>query len=259
MPLGGNLVRKHTSWVVAAVALLGMNSLAAAQSLRIATEGAYPPFNYVDAKGELAGFDVDIAKALCADMKVQCTYVAVPWAEIINGLRASNYDVIVASMAFSEERAELVDFSEPYYRSYSAFIADASKYAETTPAALKGLRIATNEGTIQAEFLTEYYPDSDILLTVDQPAAYKLLASGQADLMMGDAIEQLSFLESPEGASFSYIGDPVTGDYVQTSARIAVRKGETALTEAINQSLKNIQLDGTYDRLNAAYFPFSIN
>jgi polar amino acid transport system substrate-binding protein len=162
-------------------------------------------------------------------------------------------------MAYSEERAKLVDFTEPYYRSYSAFIADASKYVETTPTALSGLRIATNEGTIQAEFLTQYYPDSEILLTVDQPTAYKMLASGKADLMMGDAIEQLSFLESPEGGKFAYIGDPVTGDYVQTSARIAVRKGEADLTAAINQSLKNIQLDGTYDRLNSAYFPFSIN
>ena len=239
--------------------MLAMGSAAMAQPLRIATEGAYPPFNYVDAKGELAGFDVDIAKALCADMKADCSFVAVPWAQIIDGLRTNDYDVIVASMAYSDERAKLVDFTEPYYRSYSAFIADATKYVETTPQALSGLRIATNEGTIQAEFLTKYYPDSEILLTVDQPAAYKLLASGSADLMMGDAIEQLSFLESPEGAGFAYIGDPVTGDYVQTSARIAVRKGETDLTAAINQSLKNIQLDGTYDRLNAAYFPFSIN
>ncbi|WEK03237.1 MAG: transporter substrate-binding domain-containing protein [Candidatus Devosia phytovorans] len=238
---------------------IGMCSIAMSQPLRIATEGAYPPFNFVDEKGELAGFDVDIAKALCVDMDRQCTFVAVPWADIIGGLQASNYDVIVASMAYSDERAELVDFTEPYYRSYSAFVADPSKFADTTPKALRGKRIATNEGTIQAEFLTKYYPESEILLTIDQPAAYKLLASGAADLMMGDAIEQLSFLESAEGAAFSYIGDPVTGDYVQTSARIAVHKGDSALLEAINGSLKNIKLDGTYDRLNAAYFPFSID
>lgn len=238
---------------------IAMCSSAFSQPLRIATEGAYPPFNFVDDKGELAGFDVDIAKALCNDLDRECTFVAVQWADIIGGLQAGKYDVIVASMAYSDARAELVDFTEPYYRSYSAFIADPAKFNDTTPEALKGRRIATNEGTIQSEFLTQYYPESDILLTVDQPSAYKLLASGGADLMMGDAIEQLSFLESPEGAEFAYIGDPVAGDFVQTSARIAVRKGDATLLEAINTSLKNIKLDGTYDRLNSAYFPFSID
>ena len=230
----------------------------AAENLRIATEGAYPPFNFIDDKGELAGFDVDIAKALCADLKVECTLTAVPWEHILVGLVAGEYDVVVASLAYSEERAAIIDFTEPYYRSYSAFVADPTVFTTTTAEALAGKRIATNTGTIQSDFIEKYYPDSILVTTADQPEAYRLLAAGDVDLMMGDAIEQLSFLESPEGAPFSYVGDPVAGEYVQTSARIAVQKGNAALQARINAALNNIRLDGTYDRINDAYFPFSI-
>lgn len=87
------------------------------ETLKIATEGAYPPFNFID-KGELKGFDVDIAKAICAKMSVDCTFQAVPWNDIIGGLEANKYDLVVASMAYSKERAARIDFSEPYYRSH---------------------------------------------------------------------------------------------------------------------------------------------
>ena len=231
----------------------------AQQALRIATEGAYPPFNYIDDSGELAGFDVDIAKALCADMQVSCTLVAVPWDGILDGISTGNYDVIIASMAYSEERAKRVDFTDPYYRSYSAFVADPAKFADAAPEALQGKRIATNRDTIQSAFLATHYPNSEIVLTPDQPEAYRLLVAGEVDLMLGDAIEQLSFLQTEQGAAFAYVGEPVAGDFVETSARIAVGKGNDTLKAAINQSLKNIKLDGTYDQLSVQYFPFSID
>ena len=246
----------------ASIALAALMSMAAAatsaETLTVATEGAYPPFNFIDANGELAGFDVEIAEALCADMGVECILVAVAWDQIIDGLVAGDYDVVVASLAYTEARATLIDFTEPYYRSYSAFVADPEVYIATTPEVLAGKRIATNKGTIQSEFLEKFYSDSILITTEDQPEAYRLLASGSVDLMMGDAIEQLSFLESPAGAPFGYVGDPVAGDFVQTSARIAVKKGNAELLLKINEALNNIRLAGTYDRINDAYFPFSI-
>ncbi|MDO3384861.1 transporter substrate-binding domain-containing protein, partial [Gilvimarinus sp. SDUM040013] len=95
--------------------LMAAQVATAGDKIRIATEGAYAPFNMVDSSGELIGFDVEIAKALCAQMKADCEIVAQDWDGIIPGLRARKYDAIVASMSITEERMRVVDFSEKYY------------------------------------------------------------------------------------------------------------------------------------------------
>lgn len=227
-----------------------------ADSLRIATEGAYPPFNFVES-GELKGFDVDIAKALCAKMSADCTFQAVPWKEIIEGLEGNQYDLIVASMAYTKERAARIDFSSPYYRSHSVLIGNET-FQDSAPDALAGVRIAAEAGTIQAEYLKSAYTKSTIVLADDQPAAQRLLIDKKADLLIGDAIELLTFMETPQGAVFSYVGDPISSDFLQSSAHITAHKGNKALIERVNAALKEIKLDGTYDRINDSYFPFSI-
>ncbi|MFS8054134.1 transporter substrate-binding domain-containing protein [Rhizobium sp. BR 317] len=245
--------------VFIAIFFAGSFGLATAgDQLRIATEGAYPPFNFKDTSGHLAGFDVDIAKALCEQMKTECSLVAVPWTEIIQGLADDKYDLIVASMAFTEERAQKMEFSAPYYRSHSVLIGDAEKFQDSAPAALAGVRIAAATGTIQAEYLQKAYGASKTVLTKDQPAAQRLLLDNQADLLIGDAIELLSFLQTPEGARFGYVGDPISTDFLQSSAHITAKKGNAALIQKVNDALKQIKLNGVYDRINDAYFPFSI-
>jgi ABC-type amino acid transport substrate-binding protein len=227
--------------------------------LRIGTEGAYPPFNYIDEKGELGGFDVDIAKALCKEMQKTCSFVAVPWVEIIEGLEQNKYDLIVASMAFTEERAKRIAYSDPYYRSHAVFIGDAKRYQDISPEGLKGARIGAGTGTMQAQYLQKVYAaGSKLILAKDQPEAQKLLEEGKVDLVLGDAIELMSFLEKPEGTNFEFIGDPVTNDFLQSTSHVTARKSDTALVQDVNAALKRIRLNGTYDRINDAYFPFSI-
>lgn len=112
-----------------------------ADKIRIVTEGAYPPFNMKNASGELIGFDVDIAKALCAQMGAECEIVALDWDGIIPGLLAKKYDAIIASMSITEERLRKVSFTKRYYSNYLRFIAPKNSGLTATQAGLKGKRL----------------------------------------------------------------------------------------------------------------------
>lgn len=232
---------------------------AADKVLRVGTEGAYPPFNFIDDKGQLSGFDVDIAKALCLEMKAECTFVAVPWVGIIDDLEAGKFDLMVASMAYTEERAKRIAFSDPYYRSHAVFVGDAKKFNDIRPEALIGARIAAGEGTMHADYLNKIYAAKNtIAITKDQPEAQAALKEGKVDLLLADAIDLMSFLDSSEDARFEFIGDPVTNDLLQSTSHITARKDDSALLGDVNAALKRIRLNGVYDRVNDKYFPFSI-
>jgi len=252
---------KLSSIPLAIVFVLGFSLAAQAQGerIRIATEGAYEPFNYIDENGRLTGFDVEIAEAICRDLGADCTFAAVPWDTIFDGLANDDYDLVVASVAFTPQRAERMEYSDSYYRSHSMFAGDGSRITDTTPNALAGIRIAVAEETVQAEYVRRFYGQSEIILAEDIPGALALLEAGRADLVLSDAIQLLTWMQTAEGSRFQYIGDPVTGEFLQSSAHITAQKGETELVERVNQALKHIRLDGTYDRINSAYFPFSIS
>ena len=124
----------------------------AAEKLRIGTEGAYPPFNFVDTAGKIGGFDVDIGLALCAKMQVECEVVAQDWDGIIPGLVARKYDMIIASMFITDERRKQVAFSDPYYLAAMTHVAaKGAGIAAFTNEALKGKVIGAQAGTTQAE------------------------------------------------------------------------------------------------------------
>jgi polar amino acid transport system substrate-binding protein len=109
-------MKKHMiALALACAAAFSMTPANAAEKLRIGTEGAYPPFNFIDTAGKIGGFDVDIGLALCAKMQVECEVVAQDWDGIIPGLVAKKYDMIIASMFITEERKKQVAFSDPYY------------------------------------------------------------------------------------------------------------------------------------------------
>ena len=137
---------------VAGIALATIAGAASAQmKVRIGTEGAYPPFNFKDASGELKGFDIDIAKALCAEMKAECTFVAQDWDGIIPALLAKKYDAIIASMSITEERKKKVDFSDKYYSSPAKFIVDKkSGITDVSVDAMKGKTIGAQASTIHS-------------------------------------------------------------------------------------------------------------
>ncbi|TIP94513.1 MAG: transporter substrate-binding domain-containing protein, partial [Mesorhizobium sp.] len=151
-------------WIVSAataavlVISAGSFSAQAQEKLKIATEGAYPPFNTITADGKLVGFDIDIANALCAQMKVECELVTQDWDGMIPALQARKFDAIIASMSITEERKKQVSFTNKYYTTPLSLVAlKDSDIASTEPAALAGKTVGAQASTTQADYAQDVY------------------------------------------------------------------------------------------------------
>lgn len=237
-------------------ALLFAGPALGADTLRIGTEGAYPPFNFIGPDGELKGFDIDIANALCEEMNRDCEFVTQDWDGIIPGLLANKYDAIIASMSITPERDEAVDFTKRYYSNKLRFVAPKDSDIEPTEASLEGKTVGAQRATISAQWLEENMGDAvDINRYDTQENAYLDLASGRIDAVLADMLVTYEWLESDAGSDYEFKGEAV---YEGDRIAIAVREGNDELRREFNEAIDAIREDGTYERLNAKYFPFDI-
>ena len=225
---------------------------ALADKLRIGTEGAYPPFNMIDKQGQVAGFDIDIANALCERMGAECVFVTQDWDGIIPGLMARKYDAIVASMSITDERKRAVAFTNPYYSNSLSLIAKNGATIDT--AKLGNYSLGAQRATIAADYAIGLVGD-DAKLYDTQENAYLDLGSGRIDVLVTDTLPGYDWLQSPQGKGFAFVGDKID---IDDKIGIALRKNDDGLRQRFNAALKAIVDDGTYAEINAKYFPFSI-
>ena len=232
-------------------------------TVRIGTEGAYPPFNFMDSNQQLQGFDIDIAKAICEEEKVTCEIVAQDWEGLIPALLAGKYDAIFASMSITEERAKTIAFSNRYYRSPALFVASKGNAAlPSTPKGLAGKTVGAQSGTVSATYLQAVYAPAgvDVKLYATQDEANLDLASGRLDAMLADKVVMLPWLEkSQDGGCCQVIGQDVSDPkYFGDGIGAGMRKSDPELKALIDKGIADIRADGTYDKINAKYFPFSL-
>ncbi len=242
----------------AAAAAIALSTPASAETLRIATEGAYPPFNFVDASGELQGFDVDIAKALCAAMEADCEITAQAWDGIIPGLNAGRYDAIVASMSITPERQEAVNFTEPYYQAGAVLVGPVESDIMPEPEALAGKLIGVQRASTYANLIEQRFPDAEARL-YDTVENHNLdLTAGRLDGVIAQRIFMSNWL-ADEGEGYEMKGEAMLDpDILGLGAGIAVRKEDTELLERLDAALTQIMDDGTYDEINDRYFTVSL-
>ncbi len=246
--------------------------------VRIGVEGAYPPFSWVDADGELQGFDIDIAWALCEAMEAECVLVPQDWDGIIPALLARKYDAILASMSITEERRQRVDFTDKYYHTPARFVGandltidlvDGPDDVTVTTLegirihhdALSGMTVGVQRATIHDRFISDVFGDTvDVRRYGTQDEAYLDLVSGRLDLIMADSIAILDgFLNTDQGSDYQFIGPAFAiVEYHGEGAGIAVRKGDDALRERFNAAIEHIRADGTYQAIQDRYFDFDV-
>jgi len=229
--------------------------------VRIATEGAYPPFSYVTPKGELAGFDVDIALALGKAMGAEVTLIAQDWDGIIPALLAKKYDAIVASMSITEERQMKVAFSNKYYNTPAKFICKKGSIKEFSREAIKGKEVGVQRATIHDRYLTDNYgKDVEVKRYGSQDEAYLDLTAGRVDMLLADSVALSDgFLKKPEGADYMFIGPDLSDPkWFGDGVGIAVRKQDIDLVEKFNMAIDKIRSDGTYKAIQDKYFDFNV-
>lgn len=237
--------------VLAAVALAFASHPAIAESIRIGTEAAYPPFNFLDESGNVAGFDIDVGNEICKRAELDCSWIPNEWDSIIQNLVAGNYDAILADVTINDERKQTVDFSHPY------FPPDPSQYLRLADkpidfAALSGYRIGVQGATVQAAWLTTNLGGANTILTFDTTdQALADLNGGNIDLMLAEG----SWIdETAKGSSGSLVSDgpkiPI-GD----GAGVVLRKADDALELKVNTAIDAMRADGTIDALISHWFP----
>ena len=248
--------------------------LAALTPLRIITGQDDPPFDVPDpstadvppqAAGPAnpsnvgpSGFNVDLARAICNELKSACTVQARRWDTIVPALQAGAGDAAVASQSITPAAMREVDFTSPYYRTPARFVARlGSKLVDVQPETIAGQRVGVVAGTAHAAYLQAFFPRTALVpygSTADLRAA---LQGAAVDLAFGDGIAWSQWLEGPIGsACCAFVGGPFTETYFfGEGAGIAVKKGRDDLRRAIDYALWRLATDGTYADLWLKYFP----
>lgn len=247
--------------LAATLALLAAPLLAQTKDLRVAIDPTYQPFTFKTPDGKPTGFDVDIASAICEQIKRKCVFVEQVWDAMIPGLQAKKYDAIISSMSITDERKKAVDFTDKYYNTPSRIVVKTGT-PFTNLASLKGKRIGVLKGSTQEKYaMGELKPVGVTVVPYEaQDQVYLDIRAGRLDGTVADHVEVTGgFLSKPEGKAYGFVGPALNEPkYYGTGAGIALRKGETALRDEINTAIKTIRANGSYKKLNDKYFSFDV-
>lgn len=216
--------------------------------VRIATESSYVPFSYKDAQGNLIGFEIDLANALCQEAKLQCEIISQDWDGLIPGLQAKKYNAIMAAMSVTPERQKVVTFSEPYFQNNLLFVGKKGIDAGGDDKA--GKKIAAQTSTVAADYANAHFPKAKTVVYPTQENAYLDLQAGRADLLLSDSAPALTWLKSDKGAGFEVKGQPIN---IHDNMAIAFRQNDP-LTGKFNTALATLKANGTYDKISQKYF-----
>ncbi|MBY6034064.1 transporter substrate-binding domain-containing protein [Marinobacter daepoensis] len=241
--------------VAASCALALMTGTAQAKDLRIAFDIPYEPFEYRDDSGELTGFEVELASAVCEKLETNCEFVIQAWDGMIPGLLARKFDLIMSSMSITAERAERVLFSEPYYITPGGWFGPESFSTDVTDMdAMKDKTVGVQRGTTMDTYVTEnmggvvnmkrYTTAEDMVLDLE---------GQRLDVVFVDYPVGEQTVLSKDG--YKEVGEPVK---LGEGVGVAMRKRDADLAKKVNAALRTLKEDGTYDAIMKKYFNYDI-
>ncbi len=225
-------------------------------TVRLAVDVPYEPFEYKNPDGSLTGFEIDLGNAVCAEIKAKCEWVVQAWDGIIPGLLARKYDGIMSSMSITPERAEKVLFSEGYYNTPTAWFGKTANanLDVTSKDTLKGKAIGVQRGTIQDDYATENFGSvADIKRYSTADDLVLDLQGGRLDLVVLDfPVGEQTILKD---SSYTQIGELVQ---LGNGIGVAFRKRDKDLAAKFNAALSKLKKNGTYETIMKKYFAYDI-
>ncbi len=240
--------------------LSGLMSLAAAAALpptlHFATEATYPPFESLDASGHFQGYDIDIANALCQQLKVTCAFSNQPFDSLIPSLKLGKFDALIGALGITAARQQQVDFTQPYLAATAIFIAPTASHLDSSATGLQGKTIGVQGGSTYEEYANHEYSHSKIKTYASIQDALLDLSAGRVDIVLGDTPSMMDWLKThADNKKFTTVGKPISNPtYFGAGYAIAVKKGNAELLNALNTALAAIRANGTYQKISRTYF-----
>ena len=241
---------------------------AQAETLRVGMECTYAPFNYRTPEGEMAGYDVDVAKGVAAIIGADLEYVCQKWDGMIPALLANKFDLIVASMSITDERLEKIDFSIPYRVSIGRFLGEKGKdlklfddAGQPIPENFAGLRVGVERASTYGTWIEAKLPEADVVLYDGNEPMLLDLRNGRVDIAITNPMKAyLDFLSKEEGAKFEFVSPSIDEQkFFGPGVGIGLRKGQEDLVKRINGALETMIKDGSLEKYSLKYFPFAIH
>jgi polar amino acid transport system substrate-binding protein len=231
--------------------------LSAVPAIRFLTTTDFPPFNYRDASGQLVGFNIDLARAICAELKIVCTMQAWPWEQATEALADNQGDALAAGLAITPENGRKFDFSNLYLELPARFVTRKAAVAGFDPRDLAGRSVAVRKGSTHETFLARYLPDARPVEFMSEADALDAVAAGTADAFFGDAM-RASFWLNAHNECCGFAGDPYfRPDFFGEGLAFALPAGRDAVREALDYALVRLKRNGTFDELYLRWFPVS--
>ncbi|MGH7707396.1 MAG: cystine ABC transporter substrate-binding protein [Vulcanimicrobiaceae bacterium] len=219
-------------------------------TLRIAMEGTYPPFDYVDKTGKLVGFEVDLADALTKRIGVKPEFITTKWDGILAGLDSGRYDVIMNQVTMTPEREAKYAFSQPYTVSGVQILVRKGEQTKIDkPADLAGKSVGVGLGTEYEKWLRKNVPTANVKTYDDDPTKYQDLRVGRIDAVLNDRLV-IGYMVAHSDGQIVAAGAP----FAKQDQGIALRKGNPALLSALNSALVDLHKDGTFKRISDKWF-----
>ncbi len=231
-------------------------------TLKIGTDPTYAPFESKNAKGELVGFDIDLAKELCKRINTQCTFVESDFDALIPSLKAKKIDAIISSLSITEKRQLEIAFTDKLYAANARLIAPKGSKLLPTVDALKGKSVGVLQGTTQEAYANAMWQPKGITVVPyqNQDLVYADLASGRIDAAFQDEVAGSDgFLKQPPGKDYAFAGSSVKDDkFFGVGTGMGLRKTDTELKAALDKAFAEMRKDGTYDKFAKKYFDFDV-
>lgn len=245
----------------------------AQKPIKIATEGAYAPWNFTTADGKLDGLEVELANDLCARMKVTCEIVAQDWDGLIPSLTVGKFDVIMASMFITPKRLETIDFTQPYAVDPSGFAvakdSDLGKLGVSTEKfkledeaaaiaaidklkpLMKGKIVGVQAATTNLDFVKKYFGDTVEIREYKTTEQHDLdLAAGRIDALFAQQTALAATLAKPEFADYTIAGPGFVGGVFGLGTGAGLRKEDAKLKDMLNAAIDSAIADGTIKRIS---------